>query len=183
MTKACRNVATVVATLAYPPLANRVLVMPFQSSNAEHSSKQLGSASLAQFNRRSFLHRGAQLGSTLGFAAATATAHERASAADTLVVAVVGVNGQGRTHARNFASQKGAEVAYICDVDERVIPRAIEETAQHQRRKPIAVRDFRNVLDDPAVDIVSIATPNHWHGAGGDHGVRRGKARLRGETM
>jgi len=85
------------------------------------------------------------------------------SANDTLVVAVMGVNGQGRAHARNFAQQEGTEVGYICDVDERVIPKAIEETAKHQKKKPVGVHDFRKVLDDPAVDIISIATPNHWH--------------------
>lgn len=114
-------------------------------------------------DRRRFLTAGAALGSTVGFLTSTASGKRKVSANDTLVVAVMGVHGQGRIHARNFALQEGAEVAYICDVDERVIPRAIEETAKHQQRKPVGVRDFRKVLDDPSVDILSIATPNHWH--------------------
>jgi len=117
----------------------------------------------APLDRRRFLSASAAIGSTLGFFTSTGRAQRRVSATDTLVVAVMGVNGQGLTHARNFALQEGAEVAYICDVDERVIPRAIEETAKHQKRKPVGVADFRRVLDDRSVDIISIATPNHWH--------------------
>jgi predicted dehydrogenase len=32
-----------------------------------------------------------------------------------------------------------------------------------QERKPKGVTDFRRILDDPEVDVLSIAAPNHWH--------------------
>ncbi|MCA9229371.1 MAG: Gfo/Idh/MocA family oxidoreductase [Planctomycetales bacterium] len=114
-------------------------------------------------DRRRFLEKSAAVGSAFSLLTSTSRSAERVSANDTLVVAVVGVNGRGRAHAEGFAQQPGVEVAYICDVDERIIPRAIEQTAKYQERKPQGVRDFRELLDDKSVDIISIATPNHWH--------------------
>lgn len=114
-------------------------------------------------DRRRFLEKSAAAGSAFSLLASTGRAEKRVTANDTLVVAVVGVNGRGRAHAQGYAQQEGAEVAYICDVDERVIPRAIEQTAKYQSRKPVGVRDFRKILDDQSIDIISIATPNHWH--------------------
>ena len=114
-------------------------------------------------NRRSFLEKSAAAGSAFGLLAVTGRAAENVSANEKLVVAVMGVNGQGHVHAQNFAQQEGAEVAYICDVDTRVLDRTIEQTTKHQKRKPVGVQDFRTILDDKSIDIISIATPNHWH--------------------
>jgi len=114
-------------------------------------------------DRRRFLSTSAAVGTAFGFFTSTSMAEERVSASDTLTVAVLGVNGQGRNHVKHFAQQPGVEVAYICDVDERVIPRAIAIAEEHQKRKPVGVRDFRTLLDDKSIDIVSIAMPNHWH--------------------
>jgi len=38
-----------------------------------------------------------------------------------------------------------------------------EQVAKKQGRRPKFVRDMREVFDDPSVDVVSTATPNHWH--------------------
>src|SRR5262249_34125225 len=80
-----------------------------------------------------------------------------------LVVAVVGLNGRGAVHAQNFGRQmKNAEVAYLCDVDSNVLAKAQQASAS-DARAPKAVGDFRRALDDKDVDVVSIATPDHWH--------------------
>jgi predicted dehydrogenase len=80
-----------------------------------------------------------------------------------VVVAVVGLNGRGVVHAQNFGRQmKNAEVAYLCDVDATVLAKAQNASAS-DARAPKAVGDFRRALDDKDVDVVSIATPDHWH--------------------
>ncbi len=114
-------------------------------------------------NRRGFLGASAAAGTALGFFTSTSATAQQVSANDKLAVAVMGVKNQGLTHLRNFAQQPGAEIAFICDVDERVLPRALEETSKYQERKPVVVSDFRRLLDDPSIDVLSIATPNHWH--------------------
>ena len=80
-----------------------------------------------------------------------------------LRVAVIGVNGRGNTHIGAFAGRKDTEIVYICDADRNVGEKRVEEVAKRQGRKPEFVEDIRKALDDEAVDIVSIATPNHWH--------------------
>ena len=55
-------------------------------------------------------------------------AHARCARADSpreaVVLGVIGVNGRGTALAAGFAAVGGARVAYVCDVDERVIDKA-----------------------------------------------------------
>src|SRR5689334_6394131 len=77
-------------------------------------------------------------------------------------VAVIGVNGRGIVHVKNFSTLPNSEVAYICDVDANVIGKALD-AAKGQARAPKTERDFRRILDDKSVDAISIAAPDHWH--------------------
>jgi predicted dehydrogenase len=114
---------------------------------------------MSEYNRRQFLATAAagtvalQVGRT----------SRAASANDTVVVAVVGANNRGSQLATGFAKQKGLEFAYICDCDERAIGKGIAAATSNGGRTPQGLKDFRRALDDPAVDAVIVATPNHWH--------------------
>jgi predicted dehydrogenase len=87
------------------------------------------------------------------------------SANDRLSVAVIGVRGQGNGHlgAYSRTDKYNTEVTYICDADEEIGRKRAEEIAKKQGRTPQYVQDLRKVFDDPSVDVVSTATPNHWH--------------------
>ena len=87
------------------------------------------------------------------------------SANERLSVAVVGVRGQGNGHlgAYSQADRYNTEVTHICDADEEIGRKRAEEISQKQGRSPKYVQDLRQVFDDPSVDVVSTATPNHWH--------------------
>jgi len=80
-----------------------------------------------------------------------------------LNVAVVGVNGRGGSHYGFFAAQKDTVVSYVVDVDSKVGNNRAAEIEKRQGVKPKFVEDIRQMLDDKSVDIVTIATPNHWH--------------------
>jgi predicted dehydrogenase len=112
------------------------------------------------FNRRQFLVRtGAAAGLTIA-----APAILRAAAPNRkLRVAVMGLNGRGMAHIEGFLAQPDVEIAYVCDVDSRVLPKAVKAVEQRQGHAPRAVSDFREALDDTAVDALAIAAPNHWH--------------------
>jgi predicted dehydrogenase len=85
-----------------------------------------------------------------------------ASPNDRMVVAVVGLNGRGMVHAQNFSALKNSEVAYLCDVDSNVLAKAAKGMPAGSKA-PKTIGDFRRALDDKSVDVVSIATPDHWH--------------------
>jgi predicted dehydrogenase len=85
------------------------------------------------------------------------------SAIEKLGVAIVGVNGRGREHVSNFAERPDTEVLIICDADEKVGQARCAEVERKTGRAPRYVRDMREAFDDKSIDIVSTATPNHWH--------------------
>jgi predicted dehydrogenase len=79
-------------------------------------------------------------------------------------VATIGVNSRGNSMSGTFAKQKNAEVACVCDVDERAIPKAIKNVmAANPASSPKSERDCRKVLEDKSIDAIYIATPDHWH--------------------
>jgi predicted dehydrogenase len=88
-----------------------------------------------------------------------------------------GGDGRGSELAVGFASLPGVEVAYVCDVDERNVPKAIESvvTKAKQQRPPQGVKDLRRVLEDKMVDALVIATPDHWHAPAAILGCLTGK--------
>jgi predicted dehydrogenase len=117
--------------------------------------------------RRDFLKR-----SALGAGAALAAAEvvraddkkQSSSPNERLGVAVVGVGGRGGSHLDAYSSREDTEVLYVCDVDEGIGNGRLSEVGKRQNgRMPRYVKDFRTILDDPNVDIVTTATPNHWH--------------------
>ncbi len=119
-------------------------------------------------DRRTFIKSAAVAGVGLGTVSAVPVFGQRAPS-DTMRVGVMGVNGRGAALARGFALAHGAEVAYVCDVDRRAMERAIAGISNPdgrdalQARRPTGVTDVRRVLDDPDVDGLVIAAPDHWH--------------------
>jgi predicted dehydrogenase len=118
--------------------------------------------------RRNFVESAFALASTslatggVGRAAEPAAA-DPAPSGDRLRVAVVGVNGRGAAHLAGWTAMPDAEVVAICDCDPNVVPKRMEEFFKTADRRPEYVQDFRRLLDRKDVDVVSIATPNHWH--------------------
>ena len=82
---------------------------------------------------------------------------------DRVVVGVMGLNGRGIALARSFARVPNVEVAYLCDVDSKVLARSTTSLATVQQKAANGVADFRRMLDDKGVDAIVIAAPDHWH--------------------
>jgi predicted dehydrogenase len=82
---------------------------------------------------------------------------------DRVTAAVCGTNGRGITHVHCLTNIPNVEIKYICDVDTRAIKKGIKETVKKQANEPQGLGDFRKMLADPDVDVVTIATPDHWH--------------------
>ncbi len=98
------------------------------------------------------------------------------SANEKVVVAVMGTNNRGSALARGFAQLNGAEVAYICDVDDQALKKGMQATIEGgQKKKPKAEKDFRKALEDKAVDALVIAAPDHWHAPAAIMAIKAGK--------
>ena len=84
---------------------------------------------------------------------------------DRLRVAVIGCNGRGGQHIAGFDRQSNVEVACLVDPDQGVLNRRVKQLSTREKNPftPRVERDLRKVLEDPEIDAVSVATPNHWH--------------------
>lgn len=93
---------------------------------------------------------------------------------DKYKVAIMGVNARGLDHVRAYLNQAQAEIAYICDVDQVSLAKALDVAGKGQA-KPKGISDFRRALDDKSVDALSIAAPDHWHAPAAILGLKAGK--------
>jgi predicted dehydrogenase len=99
-----------------------------------------------------------------------------AGANDRINVAVLGINGRGKTHLNCFDQVEGTEVTTICDPDARLFaPRTKEFFTDKGKKAPKTEQDIRRVLDDKDIDVLAIATPNHWHSLATIWGCQAGK--------
>ena len=73
------------------------------------------------------------------------------------------INGRGIVHINTYAKIPNVMIKTICDVDERLFPGVEANIEKLFGAKPQTETDFRRLLDDKDLDVISIATPDHWH--------------------
>jgi len=95
--------------------------------------------------------------------ASVKVARKQTSPNDRIGAAVIGFNGQGKSHIRQLLAQPDVDLVALCDVDEAVWPVGLKIVEDAGRPKPKTYQDIRKLLEDKDVDVVTIATPNHWH--------------------
>lgn len=103
----------------------------------------------------------------MGAAATAGVLARNASATDDvnskIRAAVIGVYGRGKTHIKGFQAAPGTEVVALCDPDEEWLGKRAHDFEQQYGRKVDTVKDMRTLFDRDDIDVVGIATPNHWH--------------------
>jgi hypothetical protein len=86
--------------------------------------------------RRDFIKKVAATGIGLGISSVSGPfILANGSANEKLVVGIMGTNARGAALAQGFAKLPGAEVAYICDVDDQAIAKGIEGTIKGGQKK------------------------------------------------
>ena len=112
------------------------------------------------FDRRTVM-KGA--GAVLGTAMSARSYAQIRGANDRLRVAIVGVNGRGQAHMSAFSKLPNVAITHFVDVDSKILAKRAAEFAAKGHPAPQTERDYRRLLDSKAVDIVTVATPDHWH--------------------
>jgi predicted dehydrogenase len=82
---------------------------------------------------------------------------------DVLRVGVAGINGRGGEHVNAFLGISDVQITYLIDVDTRTFRGRLNQIQAANGQAPQTVQDVRRALDDRNLDVISIATPNHWH--------------------
>lgn len=131
--------------------------------------------------RREFIRQAATAGAALAVGdrldAIPTTASPRVLGAnDKLRVAVAGVHNRGRALASTFSKMtEECEVVYICDCDSSVVPQAQQLCKKNSGIEPKFVKDYRELVKMPDIDIIVIALPDHWHAAAAIMAMQNGK--------
>jgi hypothetical protein len=116
-----------------------------------------------KLSRRDFIKSSMIAGASL----AVATPFSKVRGANNDIrLAVVGVGGKGRFrrggHCMEFSNIEGVRVVAVCDVDQNLVDRAVEDFKKRNMTVK-GYRDVRKLLEDKEIDAISSATPNHWH--------------------
>lgn len=82
---------------------------------------------------------------------------------ETVRVGVMGLS-RGMSLATDLAKIAGVEVNYLCDVDSQRAASVAKQFNTQTKQTPTVVSDFRQILEDPQIDALICAAPNHWHG-------------------
>ena len=114
-------------------------------------------------NRRKFLHNSGlglaaiALSKFPSFAAELADQKKR--------VGLIGSGWYGKVDLLRLIQVAPVEVVSLCDVDKNMLAEAAEIVAGRQlsKKKPRTYSDYREMLKEKDLDIVLIATPDHWH--------------------
>lgn len=132
--------------------------------------------------RRNFITKTA-LGS-VGIAASTwamgmsASSYRRIIGSnDRLNVAIAGLGRRlGAFYDPISKKEANVNLMYLCDVMESQRQQALKNFSEHIDYKPKLENDIRKVIDDPKVDVLINATPDHWHTPGSIIAMQGGKS-------
>jgi predicted dehydrogenase len=93
-------------------------------------------------------------------------------------IAVIGIGGRGGEHISTWCSLKDSHnvrLMTLCDADEKFFADRSKTVIDKTGVKPTTEWDMRKVFDNPDIQAVSFATPNHWHALGTIWACQAGK--------
>lgn len=126
-----------------------------------------------QYSRRRFIQQGALFGAG-AFAAPMILKASAIGANSRINVGYIGMGQQMKVH-YGITNRKDVHTKYACDVDRGRMNRGKNDLMKRGAKEVQAVEDYRQIIEDPSIDAVVIATPDHWHAAITIAALRAGK--------
>lgn len=129
-------------------------------------------------SRRDFIKKSAigAAGITIGGIGLSAKSYGRIIGAnDRLNFGIVGIHSRGKALLRAAAACQNTSIAALCDVDSRVLEDVTEMTKKITGKNPENYVDYRVLLENKDIDVVAIASPEHWHAPMAIMGAQAGK--------
>lgn len=113
--------------------------------------------------RRDFIKTGGLAGLGAGLTILNFPVFGKNAPSNKLVLGVMGINSRGNWLAQCAAKLPGAEIGYVCDVEDGAIARGLKAISGAQEKKPTVIKDIRQLLEKKDLDALFVATPDHWH--------------------
>ena len=110
-------------------------------------------------NRREFVARTAAVSAALGLSPAI----HGATKAKTYRTGLIGSGWWGMNILKEAMAAGNTQPVALCDVDGNALDLAAGEVESLTNTRPATYGDFREMLDKQELDVVIIATPDHWH--------------------
>ncbi|MCX6219995.1 MAG: Gfo/Idh/MocA family oxidoreductase [Bacteroidia bacterium] len=114
-----------------------------------------------QDSRRSFIKKSAA--ATALLSVPTIIPSKVFGANDRVNAAVLGVNGRGKNHIQGLMEQPNVQITTFVDPDLNVANERAKDFEAKYGKTVKVVQDMRKAFEDKDIDVVTVATPNHWH--------------------
>ncbi|MEM6688062.1 MAG: Gfo/Idh/MocA family oxidoreductase [Planctomycetota bacterium] len=125
-------------------------------------------------SRRQFHHRLGLAGLAAGVHAAGQNSFA-AMANGSIETCVVGVNGRGGSHINSLLKDPRTKITTIVDIDTNVAEKVARKIIEQQGTPVEFFSDVREALESGSFDVLTCATPNHWHALCGIWAMQAGK--------
>lgn len=81
---------------------------------------------------------------------------------DRIGVGLIGCKGMGWSNLTSMLKMSEVQCLGICDIDDSVLEQRKTELAKINQQ-PVVYKDYRKLLENKDIQVVIIATPDHWH--------------------
>lgn len=104
----------------------------------------------------------------------------RIAPSDRVVLGFVGLGQQGCSDFQSFSTCPGVQVVACCDVDSMKRERFKRRVEKWQKSQNVAQRCdmyefYEDMLERKDIDVIEVATPDHWHALVAIHACQSGK--------
>ncbi|MGB0743896.1 MAG: Gfo/Idh/MocA family protein, partial [Opitutales bacterium] len=100
---------------------------------------------------------------------------EKAAANSRIGIGFIGVGLQAGGHLKSFSGMKETQPIGVCDVKSWELEKAQKTLMKRDFNDVLATQNYQELIDNPAIDVICVSTPDHWHAALAIEAMKNGK--------